>query len=319
MNDTIAGTPVIVMSCYNGSQFVAEQIESIQAQSTSNWRLLIRDDGSSDATSSILNEFAARDPRIEVVHGANIGVIASFFTLLTRANPNAAFVVLADQDDVWRPTKLAVHAETLSAFGDEPALTYSALRLVDREGVPLPRQYSAVPAPRFNEMLVQNRVPGCTIAINSAARRLLVEHLPIQTHVLMHDWWIMLAVSAFGQIISCPQALVDYRQHGANVIGIKTGFVGQVHRLRRVLKARGGFPLLEQAEEFLRVFNNRLSPNQRSAIRCLLKAGWGHVGHRLLGSIDRSFYRTKAGDDVALRLLLASGHYRSGRAAPIDR
>ncbi len=75
----------ILMSTYNGERFLAEQIESIRQQTYTDWRLLIRDDGSKDRTREIIQDFCHKDNRIHFVNPdsvENLGVIKSFFHLL---------------------------------------------------------------------------------------------------------------------------------------------------------------------------------------------------------------------------------------------
>jgi rhamnosyltransferase len=75
----------IVLSTYNGAKFLAEQIESIQKQTFTDWQLLIRDDGSTDETPQIIEQFATADKRIKFINAdnrENFGVIKNFFTLV---------------------------------------------------------------------------------------------------------------------------------------------------------------------------------------------------------------------------------------------
>ena len=75
----------ILLSTYNGEQFLAEQVKSIQEQTYQEWQLLIRDDGSSDGTVEVIKQLVAKDPRIHFINEnqvENIGVIKSFHTLL---------------------------------------------------------------------------------------------------------------------------------------------------------------------------------------------------------------------------------------------
>ena len=67
------------MSAYNGARFIREQIESILRQEGVSVRLLVRDDGSSDATRQILGNLQKVYPEIELVFDTNVGVSASFF------------------------------------------------------------------------------------------------------------------------------------------------------------------------------------------------------------------------------------------------
>ena len=97
----------IVMSTYNGEQFLAEQIDSIQQQTFKDWQLLIRDDGSSDQTPEIIKSFVAQDPRIVFINEhdrENFGVIKNFFTLIKH--DKADYYFFSDQDDVWLEDKL---------------------------------------------------------------------------------------------------------------------------------------------------------------------------------------------------------------------
>ena len=77
-------TIAVLMSTYNGEDYLAQQIESIQKQSYEDWRLFIRDDGSSDDTVKIIEEYQKKDGRIQLInqgHIKNIGVVRCFFEL----------------------------------------------------------------------------------------------------------------------------------------------------------------------------------------------------------------------------------------------
>ena len=98
----------IVLSTYNGAKFLAEQIESIQKQTFTDWQLLIRDDGSTDETPQIIKQFVAADKRIKFINAdkrENFGVIKNFFTLVKFEA--ADYYFFSDQDDVWLPNKMA--------------------------------------------------------------------------------------------------------------------------------------------------------------------------------------------------------------------
>lgn len=76
----------ILLSTYNGEQYLAEQVKSIQEQTYQEWELLIRDDGSSDGTVELIKQLAKRDPRIHFInenHIENVGVIKSFMPYLS--------------------------------------------------------------------------------------------------------------------------------------------------------------------------------------------------------------------------------------------
>ena len=125
----------ILMSTYNGEQFLAEQIESIQNQTFVDWELLIRDDGSKDQTPDIIKNFAEKDDRISFLNPQNrenLGVIKSFHSLLKHQSSDYYF--FSDQDDVWLPTKLQMQLEEAKKYPRElPLLVYTDLTIVDQQ------------------------------------------------------------------------------------------------------------------------------------------------------------------------------------------
>jgi hypothetical protein len=219
----------IVLSSYNGEKFIAEQIASIQQQTHPDWKLLVRDDGSCDQTVPIVQALARVDDRITLLRDdrGNLGPAASFGVLLEYAlNTNAGYVALADQDDVWAPTKIARGLETMLRYErqtDEPKpiLVHTDLTVVREDLSLVHRSFLAYQGLRnmadspLGTLLIQNFVTGCTTLIN---RRLLQVAVPLPS-VIMHDWWLALCAAALGQIHYLPEPTVLYRQHGRNALG----------------------------------------------------------------------------------------------------
>ena len=123
------------MATYDGAAFLGEQIESIFAQQHGSLRLLVRDDGSTDATRAIVADYAARRPEMVVPvdpDGPHLGACGSFARLLEHST--ADYVMLCDQDDVWLPGKVGAmlrpHDGTRRAIG--PANAALGPRRLDR-------------------------------------------------------------------------------------------------------------------------------------------------------------------------------------------
>ena len=114
----------------NGDQFIAEAIESVLAQTYSNWEFLLVDDGSTDRATAIAKDFAARFPGkiryLEHEAHANRGMSASRNLGLEHAR--GEYISYLDADDVWRPDKLADQAELLQQY-PESAYVYGPLEL----------------------------------------------------------------------------------------------------------------------------------------------------------------------------------------------
>ena len=101
----------VLMSAYNGEKYISEQINSILQQTYQNLVLYIRDDGSSDNTVSILEEYE-RQKKIVLIQGENLGFINSFFDVMKKCE-TADYYAWCDQDDIWIPDKIERAVEKL--------------------------------------------------------------------------------------------------------------------------------------------------------------------------------------------------------------
>jgi glycosyltransferase involved in cell wall biosynthesis len=221
----------ILLATYNGGKYLRQQLDSIIGQTNSTWRLIIRDDGSTDNTLDIIEEYWTLHPdHIILMHGngENIGVVRNFSLLLDLAT--ADYVMFCDQDDIWLPEKitstLEKMLETEKQYGNAmPLLIFTDLIIVDEDGSGVRadsfweyQQLEPDSVTRLNRLLLQNIPTGCTIMINRALRE---KGRPIPAEAAMHDWWLTLVAAVFGSNVYLPQATVRYRQHGMNVCGVE--------------------------------------------------------------------------------------------------
>ena len=160
------------MSTYNGREFIAQQIQSIQKQTFENWNLLIRDDGSSDETPKIIADFAKSDARIRFINAdkrENFGVIKNFYTLLKYEK--ADYYFFSDQDDVWQPQKLELTLASVEKENNQiPLMVYTDLTVVDRDLQVLHDSMIKTQSHHANtsllEELTENTVTGGTMMVN---------------------------------------------------------------------------------------------------------------------------------------------------------
>ena len=214
----------ILMSTYNGQQFLAEQIRSIQEQSYTDWTLFIRDDGSSDNTKEILKDFEHQDSRIHLIDNDksdNLGVIKSFHKLVNH--DRADYYFFSDQDDVWLPNKLELSLkEAQNYLADFPLMVYMDLKVVNQDLEIMTESMVKSQSHHANTELVQelteNTVTGGVAMINHA----LAEMWQETDDILMHDWYLALLASAFGNLVFIDQPGELYRQHSDNVLGART-------------------------------------------------------------------------------------------------
>jgi glycosyltransferase involved in cell wall biosynthesis len=217
----------VLLATYQGEAFLEEQIESLLNQTFSEFTIHVSDDLSDDRTVSILEAYAHRLPQKFVLHKKNnrLGVKDHFFFLLKEVS--ASYLFFCDQDDVWHPSKMErlmskMH-EMESRFGSIPLLVHCNLRVVSESlEVIHPSFWSFMGIEVFephkiDHLLRYDAVTGCALLINKELKQLI---LPMGFPI-MHDAWLALGASLFGQIGVVKEALVDYRQHKNNVIGAK--------------------------------------------------------------------------------------------------
>ncbi|MEM9231037.1 MAG: glycosyltransferase family 2 protein [Pseudomonadota bacterium] len=218
----------ILLATFNGAAYLPEQLASIEAQTYSNWRVLIRDDGSTDQTVPILRDWVKRlGPRAHLLEDRDTGLGAAGNFARLLAASDAPYFSFCDQDDVWMPDKCerlfhALRKMESGCGADVPLLVHCDLEVVDQDLKPVApsfralehRQPSVITVPQ--KLLIHNVVTGCALMGNAALRQ---AGLPMPGGIMMHDWWLALLARYAGQIGDVPEPLVMYRRHGKNVTG----------------------------------------------------------------------------------------------------
>lgn len=270
----------ILLATYNGERFVGEQIESIQAQTYKNWRLLVSDDCSSDGTLDVVRNFAADDNRISVVsEGVRYGGAKdNFFALM--GSSGAPYCMFCDQDDVWLSEKVEKSLESLRAlegdYGtDTPLLVFSDMKVVDEKLNVIHDSFersSRFDPNRltFRHLLAHNVAAGCCMLFNRAL--LDVCRRSDGDGAEMHDWWAILAAAAFGRIVFVDAPLSLYRQHGDNEVGANE--YSPLDRAKNMDFMIQQFVLSTvQAEAFGVLYGDRLASNDIRSLHEFVKAG----------------------------------------------
>jgi glycosyltransferase involved in cell wall biosynthesis len=283
----------VLLATYNGARFLREQVDSILAQDYGNIRVLARDDGSSDGTVEILEQYAEEFPdRFRVVPAsAPTGSAKNNFLLLMKAS-TADYICFADQDDVWLPDKVSRTKQAMdqleSRWGPSvPLLVFTDLQVVDDQLTMLHKSFWAhmnIDPDRMNRLaalMVQSVVTGCTAMLN---RPLLALSLRMPDEAFMHDRWIGLLASFMGKSSGVGIPTVLYRQHEHNVLGTGRDVAGSADAmptrglLERMLRPRiseGQMMLwnLSQRETrvFLREFGADLPADKRDLLRAFIR------------------------------------------------
>jgi glycosyltransferase involved in cell wall biosynthesis len=224
------------MCTYNGAAFLQPQLESIARQSRPPDELVISDDCSTDSTRQIVDEFAKHAPfavRL-VLNDRNLGSTRNFEKAIGLCNGDV--IALSDQDDVWSVEKLKRFEEILTTR-PEVGMVFSNGQVVDESLRKIPwsiwdlirfhdAQQSLFNAgDGFEVLLDHNVVTGATMAFRSRFRKLAT---PIPTDLMhdgwpvIHDGWLALMISATAPVVFIPELLINYRQHAAQQIGLRS-------------------------------------------------------------------------------------------------
>jgi glycosyltransferase involved in cell wall biosynthesis len=296
----------VLLATYNGSKFLREQLDSIGSQTLPVARITVRDDGSTDSTLSVLEEWAAGRPNVRLLRGPRLGFAKNFFALLTSPDQESDFFAFSDQDDVWLPDKIERAVRALGeGDADEPSLYCSRLELVDENLKHL--SFSRVPRRiDFANALVENVATGCTMVLNRAARDLISERLPEKA--VFHDWWCYLAIAALGKVIFDETPRIKYRQHANNQVGATASRVKFFkRRLERFFRHAGGVqPRSDQAQEFNRCCGALLVGRDKEILDRFLSVR-GNIRERITYSAAMDVWRQSWFDTTLLRVMIVMG------------
>lgn len=219
----------IALTAFNSERYLDAFIASLEAQSHTDWRIVVRDDGSGDSTPAKLalhsRRLGSRARLLEDGDG-NLGVVAGFSRVLSQCD--APYLMWADQDDVWLPHKVEVSLNALIRLEAEsstetPCLVFTDLVVADAEGRPVADsfwRYERIRPERAASLAVLSRgvVTGCTVIMNRALQRIV---LPIPEDAISHDWWASIMAFLCGRLGPLHEATLLYRQHGGNDLGAK--------------------------------------------------------------------------------------------------
>ena len=220
----------VLMSTYNGEKYLKEQIDSILSQENVEVSLLIRDDGSTDKTLSILEKIVKENTNVSYYIGKNIGAAKSFIDLVNQSK-EADYYAFADQDDVWNSKKIISAIEKIENDTNIPSLYISALEVVDEElnTIEIKKVSGNL---CFEGEMAKNFATGCTMVFNKKLCNAIKTYNP--SYIIMHDSWITRVCYAIGgNVVVDENTYIKYRQHGNNVVGYKDeGF----RKLKKQLK-----------------------------------------------------------------------------------
>lgn len=262
----------VLLATYNSERYLREQIDSIIGQDCDNWKLLIRDGGSSDRTLDIIQEYGSKYPELIrfIPSSGRFSAIENFSALLEAST--ALYVMFADHDDLWLNNKISNSLTEMKKsekfFGsDTPLLVFTDMYIVDENLNRLSCSYFKYQKinplrTSLNYLLIQNIPNACTMLINRQLIN-LVERIP--STAVMHDHWLCLTAKVFGEIVYLNEPSLYYRQHKNNIFGaqkygtkyLSDRFISGKKELRERF-----FRNVDQASTFLNTYGARIPLEQ---------------------------------------------------------
>lgn len=264
----------VLMATYNGAEYINLQIASVLAQSHRDFRLLVRDDGSSDGTVQLIQEWARRDVRVSIVSDClgRLGSAGNFLALLKESTASA--VLFADQDDIWMSTKVAsslaaLHRAEMRSPRHPLLIVSDAASFEEGVGYLSASTQRAHPECLEDFLFLNGGLYGCCMTLNRELARLVVNR-PVD-FCAQHDHLVSLVAISLGRVVYVPECLMFYRRHARNLSG---GPVSLSSKVRNYLLLRT--PLfstlhLKGVESFVKSFASDLPPAQRDVLARFIK------------------------------------------------
>jgi glycosyltransferase involved in cell wall biosynthesis len=303
---------VILLATRNGAGFIREQLESFRIQTHSNWELLVSDDGSTDGTVELIENFAARVPqRVTILPGPRQGFWQNFLSLVRAeqltADRDDVLFAYSDQDDVWNAEKLGRAVAWLGAAANQiPALYFSRTELIEEDGEPAGLSPLFKRRPCFRNALVQNIGGGNTMVFNRAALAVL-RSTAADTQMVSHDWWTYQVITGVGGVSHYdPWPSLKYRQHAQNLVGSNAGFRARYVRLRAFANGR----VVQWNDVNIKSLNGlrrSLTEDNARVLECFSRARQGPVAMRILQLWKSGVYRQSALETLGLYIAALFG------------
>ena len=191
----------IVMATYNGALHIRKQLDSLLTQTYENIKIVIRDDGSKDATLQIVKEYQRKSDKIILLRfdGRNLKCPGSFYEILKQYS-DSDYYAFCDQDDIWYPEKIQWAVEKMDQEDNGKPLLYLSSYDYYTEDEKYIRKFpmQKVPIQIWNVMYYTPG-SGFTLVFNEQLReKMISEHNPGKE---MHDKWMIRGAVCFGRVI----------------------------------------------------------------------------------------------------------------------
>lgn len=223
-------TVAILLAAYNGEKYIAEQLDSLLAQTYTDFVCYIHDDGSKDKTFQICLEYANRIPdKFVMLDYPPTGSAKNNFFSMMRY-PQEDYIMFCDQDDIWLPVKIENTLKRMKELeqSGKCTLVFSDLKVVHSDLSVIAPSYlkytkKNIERVSWKDLLPKGFMPGCAFMLNrQLVDKILTNSMVDYEKVSMHDWWAVLVNAVLDGILGCvEEPLMLYRQHDMNCVGVR--------------------------------------------------------------------------------------------------
>lgn len=252
----------VIISTYNGEKYLRRQLDSIIKQTI--WECIdiyVRDDGSTDKTIKILDDYRNKG-LLHYYVGSNIGPANSFLELLNRTN-GYDFYAFSDQDDYWYDNKIETAVSSIIDSKENIVLYCSNANVkVDCQPQFNGRVYKSPPITDFYYLCISGGLLGCTMVFNEKLA-IYIKKINISSPIVMHDFLASIICKAVGgTIIFDEKAYMDYCQHGNNVVGVNTSAKQKIKSKINELFKTPSVSIADQAKTILHSLSENIPDNK---------------------------------------------------------
>lgn len=206
----------VITANYNGSRYLARAVQSVLNQTHTDIEYIIVDDGSSDASSQIINDLAASDARIKPIFMPDNAGVARARNLGIEKS-TGEFLAFIDADDIWAKEKLE---RQLAVFRQHPeaGLVVTAAELIDENDQVLPCRKNRK-KPKQGRVSLYDYIAGkCILSINAMTRRECLNRSGLFNphYVIGEDYELWMRITRHFDYYYLNEPLHRYRVHGGN-------------------------------------------------------------------------------------------------------
>ena len=297
----------IVMSTYNGEEYLARQVISIMNQRDVRTFLLIRDDGSTDHTILEIEKLQLQyKKRITYIKGENIGWRKSFMELLYHSG-DFDFYGFSDQDDIWMEDKVITCIKLMLVHGGhEIKLAHCNALSVDKELRQRKEQEDRVSVPKSHKMAITTEYfQGCGMLWNKAAMKLIKKYRPCNDFIA-HDYWVGLICYLFGSVYFTKDRKFYHIRYDKNSSNDGNVWKGRLTRMNRLVKRQ--IVYMNPSNDLLIGYADCLTQEDRMFLEKIQNYKC-NIGSKIDLLIDKEFKRPSFSSTVLLKYAILVNRY----------